>query len=132
MNIDLILEKLTNLDNATNFIAILELKVPSDNNISTQLEIAKKSLDKALINFISDIEENLNATPREPRKISNLISDAFEQLRDINDESLNCTLQDLLIFTKNYEVATISSNQKPENLKNLKAKILSITSRRFG
>ncbi len=136
MNADLILEKLTKLDEVKRFILFLEARFLSDEKSLSQLKIAKKSLDQALMNLVFDIEkklENSQQNQSQKIKISDKIYSTFEHLKSFSDESLEQCLQDLTAFARSYEnSSTLIVATRSEDLKNLRAKILLITSERFG
>ncbi len=116
--------------------SVFEIKSLSDENLFFHAESAKILLDKALTYLSFDIQKKIE-TPRNQRKkiiISDKIISASNHLKEFKNESLNQILQDLIIFSQNYEnnqdQAIEFSNQ--EDLKKLKTKILLITAERFS
>ena len=136
MNASLILEKLNMLNEVIYFIRFLEIRFVSDAILSQKLSIARQSLDQALIQLTFDLQKKIDNTPTDlvMIKISNEITNAFEQINEIGDQFLNKCFQDLLLFTKDYEnnLSQAISIENDQNLKDLKDKILLITSERFG
>ena len=136
MNASLILEKLNMLNEVIYFIRFLEIRFVSDAILSQKLSIARQSLDQALIQLTFDLQKKIDSTPTDlvMIKISNEITNAFEQINEIGDQFLNKCFQDLLLFTKDYEnnLSQAISIENDQNLKDLKDKILLITSERFG
>jgi hypothetical protein len=142
MNADLLLQKLTRLDDIKNFISLLEIKFSSEEKNLSNLEIAKNSLDKALIGFAFEIEETLEkSTEIHDQKIEfsaevfdkiyQEISQAFIHLKDFNDASLNLELLALVAFFENLENKILPIINSTD-LQKLKAKILSIKAERIG
>ncbi len=136
MNASLILEKLNMLNEVIYFIRFLEIRFVSDAILSQKLSIARQSLDQALIQLTFDLQKKIDNTPTDlvMIKISNEITNAFEQINEIGDQFLNKCFQDLLLFTKDYEnnLSQAISIENDQSLKDLKDKILLITSERFG
>ncbi len=142
MDTILLLEKLNKLDDIKHFISFLEVKFLSREKLSSQLKIAKNSLDKALINLAFDVQKKLeNSEQNQDQKIqiSKDICEAYSQLEFYDDIILKQVLRDLISFAKSYENQTYQNNlgstlpeQNSEELKNLKTKLLLITSERFN
>ncbi len=130
-----VLTNMTNLSNAKNFLSLLEIKFLSDKKKLSQLKIAKKSLDRALVQLIFDVPDRLeNIEQNHKAEISSEIMNALSQLENCGDETLNRTLLDLVTFFQIYENCSdrIFSSRDEEDLKNLRAKTLLITAERFG
>ena len=137
MNANLLLKNLTKLDEIKNFLSFLEVKFLSNMDKSSQLKIAKKSLDKALVQLVFDVSRRLeNFDQTHKTEISNEIATAILHLKDFGDETLNLDLLNLTTFIKVYENNSdgifLSEDDDKEALNNLKAKTLLITAERFG
>lgn len=136
MNALLILGNLIHLDKVKQMASVFEMKSLSDENLFFHAESAKTLLDKALTYLSFDIQKKIE-TPRNQRKkiiISDKVISASNHLKKFKNESLNQILQDLIIFSQNYEDTQNQAIEfsNPEDLKKLKTKILLITAERFS
>lgn len=132
---------LTNLERLSKlkaFMDILEIKFLSNEAILNKIELAKKSLDKALIYLTFDLYQKINQqakTNKELAKINfaNELKNAYENLGDIQDSSLNKSLEEAILFAEAYRVSAFELLKSDDNLREkLADKLLPIMSERFG
>ena len=131
MNEVLILENLDSLDAAKRFVAILEIKYCENLEISKKIDLAKSSLDKALMRLAFDLQSKIDGSQDDEKKlnISNDIENALDQLQEVDDELLNQKLRDLVLFAQAYENNTY---EPTSDCGNIRSRVLLIIAERFG
>jgi hypothetical protein len=141
MSISLITSRLEIFDNIKKFITIFEIRFLDEEAGLLKISLAKKSLEKSLINLAFDLQNKIENPTQISKKpaISSGVEIALEQLKDFGDKSLNQHLQELVDFAKNYENGFYQDffqrnflQKNHEDLEKLKSKILLIIAERFG
>ncbi len=135
----IILENLDKLCLVKSFVEILEIKFLSNDLLAQKIKIAKNSLDKALVYIAHDLSEKIHEKSKRNKALDQIdFASEFvkvsENLSEINDESLNKILSELVAFGHDYkdEYSHLILKSDQDALRKIEDKVLCIMSERYN
>lgn len=133
-----LLENLNKLDDVCRFFSLLEVEFLDDKENSSKTKSVAKTLDRALINLAFKVRKNLDSqhSLNNGGEITKDVYSALGAIKNLpikNRQSLDNDLESLFLFTQKYEALTSFDLRdfQPEEVDQLKEKILLITAERF-